>query len=198
MKPTLRSLLIVLVVMGSVVFLFGPTRVLAQVVGMFTEVQSLPGDVAGTKVPFRTSSPGRIVGALFETSGECPLSLDLINPAGEYTIETITVEVRMPVDEVPSAALVVGVPGDRPSQSGFHLALTWQGEFRDGDQRLNYFAGTHPIRVHVHQAKGENAHVLLRRRGDVRDGFAAINCDAAGYVTAGQAQEPPPNPNPNQ
>jgi hypothetical protein len=139
------------------------------------DVLSLPGDASTgqVKAPFQR---------IADFTGSSPLSFDLEFPdAVEVRIETVTVEVRLPVGQSPWIILQTTVNG---VQVGHSLAAQSQGTYLENGTVRQQFCGTHYVRL-LSDREGENPpgiKVLFIRAGGT-SAFAVCRVTISGYTT---------------
>jgi hypothetical protein len=195
MKAKLVSAALLLAATLCAVMFVGPSKVVAQVVGMFTEVQSLPGDVPGGKRPFRLEALS-FAGEGTEST-QCLFPLTTIAPAGDFTLETVTLAAELETDEAPDAYLQIGpaVEG-QGSATRFDLSVLLSPPFHklvlpeDAGRSFIRHTGTHALRLHV-STPDEKAALVVFRRGDFRDGRMTLHCAIAGYYSSSLGEAPP-------
>ncbi|MBI3801697.1 MAG: hypothetical protein HY268_32610 [Deltaproteobacteria bacterium] len=156
-----------LTVLALALALTTPARVVAQI-----DVQSLPGDQTGAKQPFQA-----MLGPMKLQPGETTQFFALNLPdVMTLTIETITVNVTLPVKQIPFVTLSTAAGG----QEVIHrLAVKPVGTFVQSGARTTLFMETYAVRLHAQS--NIPVEVTFSRLGPTT-GFGNAVVTIAGYT----------------
>src|SRR5262245_25073739 len=114
--------------------------VLAAGANAQTDVENLPGDQSGPKVPFQRHF------FLVPEDGSCTHIMEVQLPAGSWTIETVTARRDSDALHVPMADIATWVRGE---QTYHQIALVPMGAYTESDGEAgSLFVGTHSVRLH--------------------------------------------------